>query len=559
MTIHSTVLPVIVEIVARSVPEASALYVVVRLSMPAGQSAEAAFDLLRLIDDPRPLYKLAAKVGFVALRNATKAALAESLEQAVSTAKTKELPTFIPAVKPGWIGDAYVTPQRVYGDPDGWVRPLFTDVPLSLNGFSRGSIRYWRVVVGEKLTGNPLLIFYVCAALMAPLLKVMGWKEGCGFLLVGDTRGGKTTVAHLGGSVYGGGDNSRPQLVQSLRVARNGLEPDAPFANDRAFFLDDAQDLPGNDGDKAIVLRDMIHMLHRGRGKGRMGYGQPAEWQCVFFMAHNQTLRQTMSDGRQRHNKAAEVRLPEIPCDRRYGVFDDIHQENSASDFADDLRRRADMFHGAPMDVFLAEVTKRVAIDREGLKKWLQRHIDSMRRQHLDLSDADYAVGKFFCLAYAAGRFAEEYCNILPMSANEIRDAVVDVYRSHRRHVGALPKSVDPIDTLKQYVQKNLGSFADQRGELKKAPVRDDAVGYLTNESDRKEFTFTREQFSRAVAPHLVAHVCPELKRAGLLIHDGRHSPEEVRGGPVREWNQTKRVTGGKRRFHYCVSAQILD
>lgn len=559
MTIHNTVIPLIVEIVARSVPAASALYVVVRLSTSCGQSAEAVFDLLGLIDDPRSLYKLAAKVGFVALRPATKVALAESLERAVATAKTTELPTFIPAVKPGWIGDAYVTPQRVYGDPDGRVRPLLTDVPLSLNGFSEGSIRYWRTVVGEMLAGNPLLIFYVCAALMAPLLKVMGWKEGCGFLLVGQTRCGKTTVGHLGGSVCGGGDSSHPHLVHSLRVARNGLEPDAPFANDRALFLDDAQDLPGNDGEKSIVLRDMIHMLHRGRGKGRMGYGQPAEWQSVFFMAHNQTLRQTMSDGRQRHNKAAEVRLPEIPCDRRYGAFDDIHQMNSASDFADALRRRAEMFYGAPMDVFLTEVTRQVAIDREGLKKWLQGRIDSMREQYLGLSDSDYAVGKFFCLAYAAGRFAEEYCNILPMSANEIRDAVVDVYQSHRRHVGAPLKSVAPIDTLKQYIEKNLSAFTDQRDKLKKDPVRDGAVGYITNESERKEFTFTREQFSRAVAPRLVEHVCPELKNAGLLIHDGRHAAKEDRGSPVREWNQTKRVIGGKRRFHYCVSAQILD
>lgn len=552
MAVPHTIEHLKISIIARSTSGASSTFVVARMSAPSGKSVERTFDLKRLSDDARPLHKIAAELGIAVLRPASKVALIEKFEKAVAVANADDgLLTFSPALQPGWHRDAFVTPQKIYGADERLIKAAFSDPPPALSYFSRGSIGDWKQTVGSMIRGNPLLIFITCAALMPPLMRLLEWDQGCGFALIGKTRGGKTTGSILGGSICGGGDEVHAQLVHTLRVAKNGLEPAAPFANDRAFFLDDAQNLPDDDKLKAQVLRNTIYMLHQGRGKERMGFDSPPSWLTVFFICHNQTLRETMIDGRQKHNKAAEARLIEILCDRKYVVFDDIHEEKSASDFADALRRRANRFNGTPFHVLLTELTRQVAKDKNSTVRWLRDRIDSMRRSHLNLSDADYSVGKYFCLAYAAGRFAEEYCDFLPVSADEIRNAIIDIYQRHRMHLAAQSTGSDPVTSIRRYIDQKYTSLLDQR-KGKSNAVQGEPVGYITNQRERKEYSFTKEQFAAAVAPYSIYRACDALKAVGLLVHDGT-------GTSSSERNVTKRNVSSARLWVYCISDRIFE
>lgn len=551
MIVPDTIQQLKIEIIGRSPPETSSTFVVVRMSTPSGRSATNIFDLRKLSEDARPLHKMAAALGVVVLRPVAKAALAEKFEKAMATANTiEDLPTFSPALQPGWHGDVFVTPQEIYRTKEQHVQAAFTNPYPELSNYRRGSIEDWKTNAGRMMQGNPLLIFTVCAALMPPLLRLLEWDQGCGFALIGKTRGGKTSLSTFAGSVWGGGDQARADLVLSLRATKNGLEAVAPFANDRVLILDDAQNLPDSDRSKSVLLRDLIYMWATGRGKIRMGYDTPLTWLGIFFISHNQGLKATMADGRQKHDEAAEKRLIEIPCDRKYGVFDDIHKEKSASDFADALRRRSNRYNGAPIDSFLKELVRQVAEDKDDVVRWLNDRVNSMRQSHLTLSDADYSVGKYFCLAYAAGRFAEQYCDILPVSADEIRGAIIEVYHQHRMHLMVQSIASDPVASLRRYIDQNYTSLSDLRAG-KSNVVQGQLAGYITDTSERKEYSFRKEQFAEAVAPHSVPHACLALKRDGLLIHDRAKNSSDER-------NVTKRTIEGERQWVYCVSDRIF-
>lgn len=522
------------------------LLIVLRMSAPNGKTAEKVFELAKLNEDPRPLYRMAGDLSVAVARSSTKAALLEKYEKAADLARADErLPTFIPAFQPGWHGDVYVTPRKIYGDPKGSVRPMFEGVPPALTCHIRGSLDDWKATVGWMMKGNPLVVFAVCAALMPPLLRILEEDQGCGFALIGKTRGGKTSLMSLLGSLYGGGDAQGPRLLHSLRVAKNGLEPAAPFANDRVLLLDDAQNLPGDDKQKAVVLREAIFLLHGTRGKDRMGYEfSSLTWLLVFFICHNLEIWKTMSDGRQRHDEAAEKRLIGIPCNRKYVVFDKLHGENGGADFSDAMRRRSNRYYGAPFDAFLTELTRQVNKDRDAVANWLRERVSSMQ-SHLKLTDADKSVGKYFCFTYAAGRFAEEFCDLLPVNSDEIRESIAEIYRSHRRHVEAQPKADDVLVALRRYIKKHQDSFRDERSG-RQSKVKGDVLGYITDTAERKEYSFTPEQFAAAVEPSTIHRTCGELKAARLLLHDNNR-------------NVTKRDIGGTREYVYCVSARILD
>lgn len=545
MTTSNAIDQLKIDIIARTSLNGQ-LLIVLRMSAPNGKTAEKVFDLAKLNEDPRPLYKMAGGLSVAVARPSTKAALLEKYEKAADLARADEkLPTFIPAFRPGWHGDVYVTPRQIYGDQKRSVRPLFEGVPPALTCHIRGSLDDWKDTVGWMMEGNPLVIFAVCAALMPPLLRVLEQDQGCGFALIGKTRGGKTSLMSLLGSLYGGGDSQGPRLLHSLRVARNGLEPAAPFANDRVFLLDDAQNLPGDDKQKAVVLREAIFLLHGTRGKDRMGYEfSSLTWLLVFFICHNLEIWKTMSDGRQRHDEAAEKRLIEIPCKRKYVVFDELHGENGGAAFSDAMRRRSNRYYGAPFDAFITELTRQVNKDRDAVANWLDARVSSMRI-HLKLTDADESVGKYFCFAYAAGRFAAEFCNFLPVDADELRESIAEIYRDHWRYVEVRPKAADLLAVLRRYIKTHHDSFHDERtGKLN--TVKGQVLGHITDTAERKEYSFTPDQFAAAVTPSTIHTTCTELKAARLLLHD-------------RDRNVTKRSIGAEREYVYCVSARILD
>ena len=167
----------------------------------------------------------------------------------------------------------------------------------------------------------------------------------------------------------------------------------------------------------------------------------------------------------------------------------------------------------------------------------------------VDRSNGDESrIADYFTLTYAAARYAQEQ-GILPVTQPELRDAIVDVYRASREQQASAVIQIDPVARIKDYIARKSTEFLDLRDDPR-APSEgeiEDALGFITNERARKEYSFLRRAFMESLPLGLSGpQVCDALKEKEVLIHDNGV-------------NVTKRQIGGERRWVYCIPARILD
>ena len=102
-------------------------------------------------------------------------------------------PSFTLVTKPGWddlIG-GYIASTKVYGiSHQDQVEIDFADFHLSKLRKS-GTIFDWRNTIAELARGNSRLMFVICAALLGPVLDIIGMPT-VGFSLIGGSSIGKT-------------------------------------------------------------------------------------------------------------------------------------------------------------------------------------------------------------------------------------------------------------------------------------------------------------------------------------------------------------------------------
>ncbi|MFO9720787.1 DUF927 domain-containing protein, partial [Salmonella enterica] len=158
--------------------------------------------------------------------------------------------------KTGWHNGVYVLPDEVIG-PDG-DNVILQGSHYLTGGFAQaGTLAEWQEQVAALCAGNSRLVFAVCCALAAPLLRLTGTGGG-GFHLRGESTDGKTTVMKVAASVCGGTD-----YWHSWRATGNALEGIASRHNDALLPLDELREV---DPREAGMI---AYMLANGQGKGR--------------------------------------------------------------------------------------------------------------------------------------------------------------------------------------------------------------------------------------------------------------------------------------------------
>lgn len=147
-------------------------------------------------------------------------------------------------------------PDEVIG-PDG-DNVILQGSHYLTGGFAQaGTLAEWQEQVASLCAGNRRLVFAVCCALAAPLLRLTGTGGG-GFHLRGESTDGKTTVMKVAASVCGGTD-----YWHSWRATGNALKGIASRHNDAVLPLDELREV---DPREAGMI---AYMLANGQGKGR--------------------------------------------------------------------------------------------------------------------------------------------------------------------------------------------------------------------------------------------------------------------------------------------------
>lgn len=458
----------------------------------------------------------------------------------------------------GWTSDTLhsfvLGDGRVIGEDA--VEPVVLDhvnnIDLTYAMRPQGDLADWQNGVASLVQGNPVLVFSICTALAGPLLLPLR-IEGGGVHLVGTSSRGKSTALRIAASVWGG-----PELVSTWRATSNGLEGRAGAANGTCLILDELGEV------EPIEAGQTAYMLGNGQGKqrsNRMGEAREVKrWRLLFLSSGEIGLADKLAEDRGRRTKAGQaVRLLDIPATgQAFGVFDALHEHDTAAGFSDALTRAAADSYGCAGPAFV-----------QLLLGDLERAIDDARQRieciNADLladhSDADGQVQRAaqrFGLIAATGEMAISW-QLLPWDAGTAQDSAREMFRlwlGQRGGTQAAERS-DAISRVRAFLSAHGASRfqklnkSDHHGwEVQTdQTVRDRAGWYQPPDgSDPGIFWISvdawRSEVLTGADPKRAARY---LRDAGLLLSDGDN----------RAKRSTPRCIPAKRA--YAISASILS
>jgi uncharacterized protein (DUF927 family) len=258
----------------------------------------------------------------------------------------------------------FVLPDQVIGDSKERVIAPNAGREGTIFG-SAGTLDGWRKAVSSYACGNSRLIFSISAAFAGSLLDISG-EDGGGFNLKGASRVGKTTALRVAASVWGGdSEQGASSFIRSWRATGNGLEGVAAQFCDTLLALDEMGQVDGAE------IGDIAYMLSNGSGKSRAGRDggsrTPAKWRILFLSTGELGLADKNAEAKKSTRAGQEVRLIDIKADAEigYGLFEQIHDSDSADEFADILRAGGRVQFGTAGRAFVAWIIEQIASNPE--------------------------------------------------------------------------------------------------------------------------------------------------------------------------------------------------
>jgi putative DNA primase/helicase len=244
----------------------------------------------------------------------------------------------------GWAGSSFVLPADVIGKA-GEDPMMFTGDPKALHFGKAGDLTTWQREVAARAIGNSRAVFCLSLALAGPLLKPLDLESG-GFHIRGGSSSGKSTLAMLAGSVWGGGGPLG--FAQSWRATANGLETMATGHSDTFMALDELAQLAPEEAGGAA------YMLSNGQAKARLksdGTARTrAQWRLLFLSTGEISLADHMKTSRAGGNVMAgqELRVIDLKADagRSLGAWEDTHEFTTGAAYSDALKQAARSHYG---------------------------------------------------------------------------------------------------------------------------------------------------------------------------------------------------------------------
>lgn len=421
------------------------------------------------------------------------------------------------ATSTGWHADGavFVLPNQIIGAGD--VR--FQSEYAQHDEFVRaGTLDGWRAEIAARCAGNPMLAFAVAASLAGPLLAKVH-RMGGGFHLVGDSSTGKSTALSVGASVWGG-----PRFIRTWDATANGLEGIAAALNDTALILDEiSQADPQKVG-------QIIYAVGNGTGKSRAtrtgGARAVRRWRVMLLSSGERTLEATMAEGGKRIKAGQEARLLNVPCARRYGIFDDLCGMASGRVLSDALRTAADTHHGHAGPAFIERL-----VSDPGDVSGLLAAIHARPEFAAETSLEGRAAGAFALVA-AAGELATDY-GILPWSDGAALMAAATAYRAWKDARGkGHTETRQILDAVNDFIARHGDARFSLLGDAV-STIRDRAGWYRdtgTGEDRSRTYLFTPDGLREAAGGFDFARALDALESAGWIAdHDDRKRSKKTK------------------------------
>ncbi|WP_130469910.1 DUF927 domain-containing protein [Candidatus Magnetaquicoccus inordinatus] len=416
----------------------------------------------------------------------------------------------------GWHQQSFVLPDEIFGDPDIYFQGSHGAAQLYA---CSGSLSGWQKEIATYCQGNPLLLFAVSAAFAGVLLRAVG-RDGFGFHFVGDSSTGKTTALRVAASVWGG-----QEFQRSWRATGNGLEAAAAQFNDGLMVLDEIAEVNPREAGS------IIYALSNGRGKQRADrHGEAKElsrWRVLLLSSGERMLATYLSDVRMEQRAGQEVRLLDVHCHRRYGMFDELHGMASGRELADHLRGAVKRHHGEAGRAFL-----RALLGCKADWPALYRYVYERGWSEFVLQDGlEQRAAQSFALVAMAGELATqdfELCGWEPGAALQAAVTVYKIWLSNRGRGNSESKSI--ISKVLEFLDLHGDSrFSALQGSDE--AVRNRAGWYKSvataDGGSERHFLFTSAGLREALAGFDFRRALAVLEQSQLLVCADRENRRE--------------------------------
>ena len=357
----------------------------------------------------------------------------------------------------------------------------------------------------------------------------------------------KMSVLIVAGSVAGGG--SENGFLRRWNTTGNALEDIAVMHNHGLLCLDELQQV------EPRPAGEIAYLLANGQGKARMqkttALHQITEWNLIFLSSGEISLADHVAQAGLRARGGQDVRMVDIDADAgKFGLFDDLHGFQNASEFANELRKASETYYGTALRAFLAEI---VTQQNELPEAW-QNYAKNFKETALP-KNASGEVSRV-CRRFALVAFAGERAQpITKWKKGDVTDAAQRIFQRWLEVRGANASS-DAERAIRQ-VRRFLEAHAESRFQkITEYPEDDtsavvrDRAGFIR--ADRSEFWILPETFRSEVCKGFDALiVAKELEKAGFLRKGGDKftCPQRIRAinpkQPTRVYVVTNKIFEG--------------
>ena len=449
------------------------------------------------------------------------------------------------ALQTGWAGTDY----KAFVLPDTVIGPKAAGVAYqsgehgSEEYTTAGTLPGWQVGIAALAMDNPLLVLGICAAFAGPVLARCGQESG-GIHFIGDSSTGKTTIIEAACSVWGSSGFRR-----SWRTTGNGLEGAAALFNDSLLALDEISECDPRQ------VGEVVYMLGNGRGKQRASRTGSARavtrWRSSVLSTGERSIATTMAEGGHRIKAGQSVRLLDVPAQRTFGAWDNLHQHASGTAFSDAIKRAAVTDYGHAGRAFLEKLTR----DHESN---FSEALDALKalpelQAPGDESQSKRVAARFAVLALA-GELATSYGVTGWTEGEAIRAAAVGFAAwQSLRGAGRGNAERDQItERITSFIERHGDSRfsdADSEDDQRAAMVRDRAGWWRAGDGGRV-YLFNADGLREALKGFDFSRALDALQQAGAIEAPGadgkRAKPYRIRGSVVKLYAvRPDRIEGG--------------
>jgi uncharacterized protein (DUF927 family) len=419
--------------------------------------------------------------------------------------------------KPGWVSNSFCLPDISFGPED-----VLCDLGSSAHLYKvRGTLTAWQEMAALAI-GNSRLAFALSAAFVGPLLHPLG-QEGGGIHFVGSMGSGKSTVAKVAGSVWGG--NGRQTYALSWSGSDSGHEAIASRANDTLLILDEIGRAD------PTLLGMIIYQSMNGTGKNRADVDSNLKEVIVFKIMVISTGEITVSEAISASPRGGRVmagqlvRLLDIPADvdEKLGVFENLHGFETSRAFATHLESVFVQNHGHAARAYLTQLTADLPAAVDAVKGAIDAFLAQVCPPQAS-RQVQRAAARFALIA-AAGELAAAF-GVLPWPEGEAVRAAQSCFDAWLATQSALVMPREKIDAIAA-VQRFISLHGPSRFvDLDHDPTINPYPRIITNRAGYSRMTEAGEEYcilpevwrSEVCTGRNAEQIARYLAESGLLV-----------------------------------------